>query len=154
MSMLSRFRKIGGFSQLLLLLETTEGERQKQLLRTVASEDPGWAYMVRGKLLTVDRLLNWPVDVLLEITPLVSDPVATLIWIQIQPYQQDKWLKSLSPKRLNIIKDLASAKEWTAAEKQAAATKLIQTVRQLIVEDKIPLQSIDPGLILERKLVS
>lgn len=154
MSMLARFRKIGGFSQLLLLLETTEGERQRQLMRMVASEDPGWAYMVRGKLLTVDRILNWPIDVLLEISPLISDSVATVIWIQIQPYQQDKWLKCISPNRLRAIKELAGAKEWTSGEKNAAAIKLIQTVRQLIQEDKIPLQSVDPSLVLDKKLVS
>ena len=62
--MLSRFRKPGGFMQLLALIESCDPSKQKNLLSLVGPEDPGWAHLLKVKALTFDRIRSWPAPVL------------------------------------------------------------------------------------------
>ncbi|RYZ83809.1 MAG: hypothetical protein EOP04_19245 [Proteobacteria bacterium] len=65
--MLDRYKKKGGFSQLLNLIETSGGRKQEQFLGLIAQENPAWERELKSKILTVDRIFSWPEDVMSEV---------------------------------------------------------------------------------------
>ena len=80
MSTLSRFRKPGGFQQLLMLIETCDPDKQKSLMHLIGTEDPGWAHLVKIKALTFERIMTWPTEILMEITPHLQDHTIAMIF--------------------------------------------------------------------------
>src|SRR5690349_9430773 len=109
MSMLNRFRKPGGFLQLLALIETCEPAKQKSLMHLVGTEDPGWAHLVKLKILTMERIFSWPQEILMEITPHLPDQVLAIahqMATQLSPKAQEKWLNSLPSMKAREVKEM------------------------------------------------
>lgn len=159
MSMLQRFRKPGGFLQLLTLIETCDASKQKNLLNLVGAEDPGWAHLVKVKSLTFERIMSWPVEVLMEVTPHLPDRVLASVYQMalILPHgveMQDKWLQSLPSVKAKEIKSLADSAAVSGSENQAAVIKMIQTVRELSAKGQIQFQKFDPGLELDQRIAA
>ncbi len=154
MSMLSRFRKPGGFVQLLQLIESCDGEKQKNLIQLIASEDPGWASLVKAKQLSYQKVLEWPQPHLALI--LESLPYRTLLALVAgsQEAQKQVLSKTLSPTlwaRLNS--DLQETK-LEASEHKVAQLKLLSAIREMDQEGKIKLTAIDQRLGLDPRLVA
>lgn len=160
MSMLNRFRKPGGFHQLLALIETCEPAKQKDLLHLVGSEDPGWAHLVKAKSLTFDRILSWPVEVLMEITPHLPDKVLAAAYLVAEQQSShgnllhEKWLKSLPSMKAREVHSLAQGSAVTAAEQTASLIKIIQTVRDLEAKGNIRFAQFDPSLEVDKRLAA
>lgn len=155
MSMLNRFRKSGGFTQLLVLLESCDSEKQKQLLHLIATEDPGWAHLVKLKVLTVDKILNWPNSVLQEITPHIPDSLHLSLLLSFnQTPQQDKWLQALPTMRGRDLRERMTHYKENPQEAVSASIKLIQIIRELETEGKIVFKNFDPSLVVDHRLVA
>lgn len=161
MSTLGRFRKPGGFQQLLALIETCDPAKQKNLMHLIGTEDPGWAHLVRLKALTFERIMSWPVEVLMEITPPLPDNIlangykmAELISNGEQPHLHEKWLKSIPSIKAKEIKDLASYQQLTAADQAASVVKLLQVVRELEAKGVIRFSNFDPSLELDMRITA
>ena len=72
MSMIDRYKKHGGFVQLLQLIETTEHAKSEKFLKMIAEENPVWEAEIRKKVLSIDRLLGWNQTYLMEFLPRLS----------------------------------------------------------------------------------
>ncbi|MFN9067220.1 MAG: hypothetical protein ACK5V3_08325, partial [Bdellovibrionales bacterium] len=59
MGMLDRYKKKGGFIQLLQLIETSSKSKQDQFLGLIAQESPNWENEIRKKMITLDKVLEW-----------------------------------------------------------------------------------------------
>jgi hypothetical protein len=158
-SLLHRFRKPGGFAQLLALIETCDPLKQKNLLHLVGSEDPGWAYMVKLKMITVQRVFHWPVETLMEITTHLPDRVLAAAWnIAGNDPQgselQEKWLKSLPTMKAREIKSIADSTSFSSPELQAAAIRIVQTVRELQEKDLLRFSKFDPDLEIDKRVAA
>lgn len=157
MSMLTRFRKQGGFNQLLALIELCDPAKQRSLLHLVGTEDPGWAYLLRSKVLTRDRIMNWPQKILMEITVHLSEPVLLALYSSLNLTQKQRLLASLDSDvlvRLSTEINENSRSEFTDAEKNAASIKLIQIVREMEGEGQLKFSAFDPGLCLDHQLAA
>lgn len=159
MSMLSQFRKPGGFQQLLLLMETSEPAKQKALLQLVAKEDPGWAHLLKVKALTFDRVLQWPEDVLMSLTSHLPDSVlaaAHQMAFQISSSQafHEKWLNALPSVKSREIQTLSKTQVFTPAEKSAAAIQIVQKIRELEQKGTLIPHNFDPSLEWDDRLVA
>lgn len=154
MSMLTRFRKPGGFSQLLALIETCDPVKQKNLLHLVGSEDPGWAHLVRSKCLTFERVLSWPPEVLLEIVPYIPEKVLICLISSVSGDQLAKLKGAISHSQMRTLTDSKNSMVITPAEHAASAVKLIQIVRALEAEGKIKFQTFDPLLMVDPSLAA
>lgn len=157
MSMLNRFRKPGGFIQLLSLVETCDQQKKNNLLQLVGSEDPGWAYLVKLKSITFERILSWPVNILMEITPHLSDRILVTAYHMAQSVAKtgqsdgpEKWLKALPSMKAKEISRLAQSSSINPIEHHAAAIKIIQTVRELEAKGLIRFSQFDPTLEIEK----
>lgn len=160
MSKLLRFRKSGGFQQLLFLIETCEPEKQKSLLHMVACEDPGWAHLIKVKALTFQRILTWPVEILMEITPHLQDSSLAMIYRMAEEISDkspstdlhNRFLKSIPETKAHEVIELANGIRFTPGDQMATVIRLLQTVRELEAAGKFSIQYFDPGLHFDIKI--
>jgi len=66
MNMLDRYKKTGGFIQLLTLIESADPEKAQKILNLVAQESAVWAKAIEDKRLTLTRLAEFSNSVLDE----------------------------------------------------------------------------------------
>lgn len=152
MSSIARFRRPGGLVQLILLLETSEKGKREELFEIVAKEDPGWAYYVQSKTLTVDRILGWPSPVLETIFIKLPLP---FIAILSQMSDSDVQLKIENSINRTLIRDLIqirTEKTFSAEHRFNVGVKLIQTVRELQSQGQLKFSTFDPGLEIDSRL--
>ncbi|MBX9767722.1 MAG: hypothetical protein K2X47_10660, partial [Bdellovibrionales bacterium] len=86
--MLDRYRKSGGFVQLVNLIETCGKEKQEKLLLTIRAEDPAWEEAIRSKLLSVQRVLGWNAVYIGEV---VARMPAINLSTMLHGIPKDKW---------------------------------------------------------------
>lgn len=146
--MLNRFRKQGGFNQLLALIETCDPVKQRNLLHLVGSEDPGWAHLVRSKCLTLDKVMSWPQEILMEITPHLTEKVILALHSGMSLDQQVRFLAALPSSLVRVLQDQLT-NPVTLPEQHAAMIKLIQLVRDLEGQGKFKFSSFDPSLVID-----
>jgi hypothetical protein len=161
MSILGRFRKPGGFQQLLALLETCEPAKQKNLLHLIGTEDPGWAYMVKMKVLTFERILSWPVEIIAEITPALPDLILATAYQMAGTLKskdgsnlQEKWIQSVPRIKAKEIQYLADFQTFSAAELTAAIVKVLQTAREAESLGRIRFANFDPQLEIDKQIAA
>lgn len=158
-NMLSRFRKQGGFLQLVQLIETCEPAKKKSLMSLVASEDPGWAHLVLKKSLTVEKILGWPESALMEILPHMPMPLLAVMYNYNDKQTKTRLLASLDARLAKeLMKSVENLNENQLTGGQAevftASIKLIQLVRELESDGTINLFHIDPTLVIDLKIAS
>lgn len=153
MPMLNRFRKQGGFQQLLNLIETCEPSKQKNLLHLVSVEDPGWAHLVKVKCLTLHRIFSWPEAVIREITPFLPEKVMVALHSALDPSQQERLKAAIPHMQLRNLEDQFSTGA-TTSEQHAAQIKLFQIVRDLEAEGKFKFQTFDPILVIDPSIAA
>lgn len=152
--MLTRFRKNGGFYQLLTLLESCDRDRQEQLLKLISMEDPGWARLAKLKLLTVARVLGWPERILGEIIPQIPYPIVVNLYLGLDAPARARFETSLPPEwRRKFQSDIEGAKP-AEAERFAAGVTLLQTVRELAAQGLLRFSEFDPDLEVDSRLVA
>ncbi len=170
MSLLARFRKPGGFQQLRTLIETCEPTKQKALLQLIASEDPGWAHLVQVKTLSFSRILSWPVEILMELTPPLPDLALATIYKMAEELSKspqssqsrssseaplhEKWLQSLPAIKAREVHLLSTNINFAAGDQMAAAIRLIQTARELEAKGQIRVSQFDPTLELDKDIAA
>ncbi len=161
MSTLEKFRKPGGFQELLLLVESSEPFKQNILLQLVGKEDPGWAYLLKLKAITFQRVLSWPQEVIMEITsPLPDHVLAAAYQLAEQLSQRDepplheKWLQGLPSIKAKQILEMVHSQTSSAGEQSAAAIRVLQVVRDLESKGILRFSEFDPLLQIEEQLVA
>lgn len=152
--MLGRFRRPGGFHQLLLLLESCDPSKQTQLLRMIAQEDPGWAYLAKLKLLSVERVMAWPTTILMEVLPQMPLPIVINLYCGLGPEYRAKIKESLPKEwRMNFERDTTDVNP-KPEEKFAAGVTLLQTVRDMSSQGLIKFNLFDPELEIDHRIVA
>lgn len=154
MSMLARYRKPGGFAQLLSLIETCDPLKQSKLLELVGTEDPGWAVLVKTKSLSLHKIFSWQIETLMEITPSVPDKIMATAIYKLPAEIQEKVLRAIPASKAREVRSLLSIASPSAGEQNASAIKIIQIVRDLDREGRIKLSQIDPELGLDKQLAA
>lgn len=154
MSMLNRFRKPGGFHQLLALIEGCEPEKQKNLLSLIGNEDPGWAHLVKLKALSFERIMKWPIEILMEISPHVPEKIQIAALCKMTDPIKEKWFKSIIGLKQKEIRQSCTEAQPLPSEQQAATIKIVQIVRELEEKGLIKLSQIDPSLQLDKRLAA
>lgn len=149
MSMLSRFRKQGGFQQLLTLIETCDSVKQQNLLHLVCVEDPGWAYLVKVKCLSLDRIFSWPESILLELASNIPEKICVPLYFSLNDEHKLKLRAALSTAMTRSLDEGLSGVNPSQSEQNAARIKVIQIVRSLESEGKIKFQTFDPILVID-----
>ena len=154
MSLLGRYRKPGGFLQLIQLVETTEPQRRKNLIELIAKEDPGWANLVCNKMLTPEKVLAWSENTLNKVWPHMPLNIIMIIWQKSASVSRARIEHSLPQNYYLPFRRAAEAiKPLEESAVITARLRLVAIVRELDIKGKIKLSEIDPALALESQLI-
>lgn len=146
MSMLSRYRKPGGFQQLLLLLETCAAPKRDQLLKLIEAEDQAWAKLISTKMITIEKIFSWDALHVSEVTTqIVPRTLAILLYGLPQEYF-DKSTITMSPLKKREVESIYQEQSPSPGEVEAARIKLLSKVRELENTGSLNLAQIDPDV--------
>lgn len=152
MGMLDRYKKKGGFSQLINLIETSGKAKQEQFLNLIKQENPVWEEAIRKKLLSVDKILAWnPVylgEVLSRVQPLT---LATALH-EMPRERAEKLLSCMSiTERRKIFQQMDESKP-SPAEISTCMMKLITETRGFIKDGILKMDKIDQELVIPENI--
>ncbi len=149
MSILARYRKPGGFKQLLQLIETSQPVKQAKLLEVVAKEDPKWADLIKAKRINPEMVLSWKPEELAVIFEHMNPRHCACVFKNMGPDSIKSYATLFTGEKYrdlkSIVDEIDSPKE---SEVIAAHNNMLETVRYLDEEKKIDLRFIDPKLDL------
>lgn len=146
MGMLDRYKKKGGFYQLLQLLETSPTAKREQFLKLIEAESPAWEEALRKRVLTVNRVYGWESQYLVEIFSRVQ-PLTLANALHGSPQEQiDQLLGCLPPISKRKITDLMAESNPSPGEKSSCIVRLLSEVRGFVSQGIIRLEKVDPEL--------
>jgi hypothetical protein len=146
MGMLDRYKKKGGFFQLLQLLETSPAAKREQFLKLIEGESPAWEEALRSRILTVNRVYGWESQYLVEIFSRVQPLTLANALHGNPPEQVEQLLSCLPPISRRKITDLMAESNPTPGEKTSCIVRLLSEVRGYISQGIIRLEKVDPEL--------
>jgi hypothetical protein len=152
MGMLDRYKKKNGFIQLLNLIETSGGRKQEQFLGLIAQESPAWEQELKKKILTVERIFNWPNEIMSEVISRIQ-PLTLCVCLTGRPQAQvDTILAPLPPITKKKILDQMAELNPNAAEKSSCEMKMISEVRAIAASGVIKFEKFDAELFMEENI--
>lgn len=149
MSILARYKKPGGFKQLLQLIETSQPVKQAKLLEAIANEDPGWADLIQEKKITAEMVLQWDPNHLVVIFEHMIPGHCVTVFKHQGPDSVKDYSNMFQPDKYRELKQaIDDAGEPSPSQLVAAFNHMLETVRYCDEEKKIDLRYIDPELDL------
>lgn len=150
MAMLDRYKKTGGFNQLLTLLETCGAQKQQKFLEIIRQEDPRWADALIAKMIDIKRFLSWNDAAIAEVTGAMVELNMAMVISSLAPDQQTRLLETLPHiKRRKVQEHLDGSQKPTAGEVATSMNKLYETIRRLSQEGVLRLDKVDPVLFVD-----
>lgn len=140
MSSLQRYKKSGGFIQLVSLIETFGPQKREKFLEMIELESRPWCLALREKILTMERMLFWPDDQIVEVFRQLPVKSFAYAMSALKPEHQQR-LEALlqSPERRRLAEAMSENKP-TADEIASVLVKVIEVARK-----KLSAKEIQPG---------
>ncbi len=158
MGMLERYKKKGGFLQLLILMETCGPQKQEKFLKMIEEEDMNWAEAVKTKMLSVKKIFSWDDNTIAEISGSLNDMTIAIATFGMDTDSKDRVLKTLNHSRRRKIEEDISERKPEVAEISTSFMHILAHVRKMISDGFLHLDRIDPQLVVnsefEDKLLS
>ncbi|MGE3974471.1 MAG: FliG C-terminal domain-containing protein [Bdellovibrionales bacterium] len=148
MSMLTRYRKPGGFAQLVLLIEGCNQKKQKQLMDLILVEDKSWHQKIQDNILTREKLLALPPELTNEIFSRVPDKVLSFILHSLTPEQREKATATLTHFKKKALEELMGGAAPSVGDIEAAFMHVFKKVRDLEKDGTISFLKLAPALSL------
>lgn len=147
MSSLQRYKKSGGFNQLLSLLETFGPQKREKFLEMIDAENQAWAKALREKMLSVERIFTWPDQVIIEVFK--SLPLKNMA-VAIHGLKEEQRAKIIGFFSASEQRKMADALGDAVKPEEVAsnAVKVIELTRKMISDGHIRPEKFDEGLII------
>jgi len=152
MSMIDRYRKKGGFVQLLNLIETTGKDKQEKFLKMIGDESPIWESEVRKRLLTVDKVLGWNPTYLAEIFPRVAPIQLAMLVGGLPPDKAEKFMTVLTYKEKRYVEETLKDKKPSPGETSSGLMKLFSEIRKMEAEGSLKFEKFDPDMVIPEEI--
>ncbi len=152
MGLLDRYRKPGGFVQLLQLVETTTPQKREQFLKMIEEEDSRWSDAIHKKMLSMDRIFSWDDNTVGEIMNRVHELTLAVALQGLSKEREAKVFQTFSTGQKRRITELVQNKKPSPAEISTAHSKIIDEVRNMIKQNILRFEKFDPNLTIEENL--
>lgn len=149
MAMLDRYRKPGGFLQLLNLIETSGPTKQAKFLEIVKEEDPRWAEMMGEKLLSMQKICGWDNQALMEVVANLQILSLAVMLHGLDETNRDRFTTAMSNGQKRAVMEQFNASQPSPAEVNTTFSRVITDVRKMISDGRLQMGKIDPRLIVE-----
>lgn len=148
MGMLDRYKKKGGFIQLLTLIETSGKQKQDQFLNLIQQENPVWEEALRKKSLTLERIFSWNPVYLGEILSRLQPLTLATVLHGLPQEKIDGTIGCLPMSDRRKIQQVIDESNPTPAEKNTCVMRVITETRGFILGGVIKLDKVDPELAI------
>jgi hypothetical protein len=152
MGMLDRYKKKGGFTQLLQLIETSSKQKQEQFLGIVAQESPTWEAEIRKKTLTLEKILTWNPTYLAEIFSRIQILTLASAFHGSDQSRIDVVFKAITATDQRKFQMTLQELNPTPAEKATSQMKILSETRMMIAQNVIKLDKVDPDLLIPENI--
>lgn len=148
MAMVDRYKKNGGFVQLLKVIETCPTKKKQQFMEIIKNETPNWAEAILDKMITFERLTSWNGEVLMEIVSRVSYlPLVTSLK-NLNDLDYRRFLDKLSFQVQRKIETTYQEITPSGAEISSSIFKVIGETRDLLVSGVLNADKFDKTLLI------
>lgn len=149
MGMLDRYRKPGGFAQLLNLLETSPLSKQEKFLQLIFEESPAWADEVKKRMLNFDNILTWPVQDLMEFIPRMPEKIVTAAVWDLPEDKLINFMKAISSQQRRHLADTkAAGAAPSGGEIVTCRGKFVLEARTAGSNGSLKLEKINPDFVI------
>ncbi len=152
MSTIDRYKKRGGFLQLLILLETTGGEKREKFMKLIGDENPNWQAEIKKKMLSLDRICSWPGTYLMEIVPKLSVIQLASLASSLPPEKAPHFVGALGFKEKKGVEDLLKERAMTPVEVNSSIMKIMAVVREMTASGALKFEKFDPELVIPENI--
>ncbi len=148
MSMIDRYKKSGGFLQLLQVLETCGPQKKEKFLKLIQEESPVWAEALEKKMLSMERIFKWDANTIAEIMVRMPEVTLAVALKGFSKEQVETIFKTFSASQKRRIEDLSSEKNPNPGEIAAAFMKIMEEIRAMVKNGYLRFDKFDPDLIV------
>jgi cell division protein FtsB len=148
MGMLDRYKKKGGFIQLLQLIETSNKQKQEQFLAIVAQESVIWEAEIRKKTLTLDKIMKWNATYLAEIFSRIQILTLASAFHGAEQEKIDVVFKAITSTDQRKFQMTIQEINPNPAEKLTSQMKILSETRTMIAQNIIKLDKVAPDMMI------
>lgn len=152
MGMIDRYKKKGGFIQLLTLIETSGKAKQEQFLNLVAQESKPWEEGIKKRMLNLNRILGWDTQARAEIFSRVQPLTLATVLHGLPKEKVDSILGCLGTSDKRKITNFMTERTPTPAEKSTCEMKIVTEVRTFCNQGVIKLDKVDPEIAIPENI--
>lgn len=148
MGMVDRYKKSGGFVQLVQVIETCNAKKREQFMSIISEESPGWAEALNQKCLTFEKIISWKPEVILDIIASVNILSFSAALKSLSPENLEMFLQKLSHQDRKKFELAMQEAQPSPNEIAASIIKVISETRSLLVQGTIKADKVDQQLVI------
>jgi hypothetical protein len=148
MSSLQRYKKSGGFNQLLSLIETFGPQKKEKFLEMIDQESPVWARTLREKMITFDRIFSWPEQVIVEIFKNLQPKTLVFALQGLKPEQKEKIMAYFSHSEKRRMDDILTEGVPKPEEIASTLVKVVEQTRKMLKNRELHADKFDEKLVI------
>lgn len=154
MAMVDRYKKSGGFVQLLQVIETCNQKKREQFMSIITEESPLWAEALNQKCLTFEKIISWKAEVILDIIASVNTLSFSAALKSLTPEALEIFLQKLSHQDRKKIEMAIQEGNPSPVEISSSVMKIISETRALLVQGTLKADKIDLQLVIPEEFES
>lgn len=148
MSSLQRYKKSGGFFQLLSLIETFGPQKREKFLEMIEAESPAWSKALRDKLLTIERIFSWPDQIVIEVFKHLQPKTQAFALSGLKDEFKAKLEPFFSPSEKRRHQDVLTESKPKPDEIASTMVKIVEAARQMLKDRELHAEKFDDGLLI------
>jgi hypothetical protein len=148
MSMVDRYKKSGGFIQLLQVIEICGLKKREQFMSIITEESPNWADALNQKCLTYDKIISWKPEILLEVIASVNMLSFSTALKGLTSEQLSLFLNKFSHQDKSRLERTLQDINPSPAEISSSMMKVISETRNLLSTGSLKADKIDSQLVI------
>jgi flagellar FliG-like protein len=148
MGMIDRYKKKGGFLQLVQVIETTPAVKQEKFLTMMNEEAPKWAAEVRSKILTLDKIFAWEMQYITQVVLKLPQVQLVAFYNGLLEERKNVLLKTFTYKEKKAIEESIAEGSATRGGFESSTHKIYNEIRNQIGSGELRLDKVDISLII------
>ncbi|MGE4132612.1 MAG: FliG C-terminal domain-containing protein [Bdellovibrionales bacterium] len=148
MSSLHRYRKSGGFIQLVSLIETFGPQKKEKFLEMIEAESSVWAQALREKMLTFERIFSWPEQVMVEVFKNLPPKTLAFAINGLKEDQKEKVLSYFSHSEKRKLEIIVSENVPKPEEVASTLAKVVEHTRAMLKSRELHAERFDESLLI------
>ncbi len=148
MAMVDRYRKAGGFVQLIQVIETCNLKKREQFMKIISEENPDWADALTQKSITFEKIVSWKIEVILDVIAAVNMLSFTAALKGLKEDLLEEFLQKLSNQDKKKFEVALKESNPTPVEISASIVKIISETRNMLIQGALKADRVDPTLVI------